>query len=396
MVWKKWIALVMGTAGLTTRISAAPCTVCKNAAIPLSPEKSFTIPGFNIANTCGDLDSLIALVIPNATDSRCETIQSLGAACGCPDTIRENSCHLCPKGNSVTLPDKELSVFKGLFRGFVPTCEILEAYLFSTDAYEPLCSISQSFIGDYCGCDVNNLPDDNAVPCSFCPNGDQVGEPDKVLNITGLPFETCGQLEVALDLLLVNTSAQCHVLQSLGTYCGCEKGENACSLCPDGSNVSLTDKHVEFVKDELGGITPTCAMLEAYTESFDADSKQCATFQFGSGFCGCPPIENHCEFCPREHGFQVPESYWQIRVPELNRFLGFTPTCELSYAFQYQISAHDALCLYGQQRSDLCGCNGGVWDYLGADTHAKKAALSWVPRASAILAFIVRYQMALA
>jgi hypothetical protein len=71
--------------------------------------------------------------------------------------------------------------------------------------------------------------------------------------------------------------SQFHVLQSLGTYCGCERHNNACPLCPDGSKASFTDKYVEFVKDELGGITPTCTMLEAYAESFDGNSRQCAT-----------------------------------------------------------------------------------------------------------------------
>jgi hypothetical protein len=385
------IATAMALSSVFTLTKAAPCTVCKHGLSPLVPEKSFAIPGINLNTTCGALDSLIESVIPNEFDPTCQTIQSLGAICECPGSIRETSCRLCPQGNPVNLPTKELFIFKNLFGGFVPTCEIFEAYLLSTDADESLCSISQSFLAFYCGCDESTRPDDNTVQCSFCSNGEKVTEHNKVMNITGFPsgLETCGDVEVAVELLLANSSSQCNTLQSLGTYCGCEKRSSACSLCRDGSKVAFPDKHVEFFKNELGGITPTCSILESYVESYDVSSDQCATFQLGSSICGCPPIENHCSFCPEE-GFQVPESYREKPVVILNRFLGFTPTCEVAFDFQYQLRADDFLCWSATLRSDVCGCNGGVWDYMNADTEAKKIALAWLPRVAALLSLIVR------
>ena len=382
------LLLVMRVADAELGITIDPCTICKDGAFPEKSNKSFSIPGFPGATTCGELDSMLALFLQaNATTEECILIQSLGSICGCPNTITETSCNICPSGKEVAFPDKELPFFADLFLGYIPTCEILEAYLHSTNASDSLCFIAQSFIGEFCGCSEISVVDENVMPCSFCANGEQIQHPDKAINMTGFPFKTCGHLEEALGLLLVATSNQCSVFQSVGSYCGCEVHDNACTLCPDGSKASFPDKPVTFVKDELGGIIPTCAIFEAYTESFDTDSKQCVKFQFGSGFCGCPAIENHCEFCPDD--VSIPESYRQKLVLPLNKLVGFTPTCEEAYAFQFQIPASNHLCWQGQRRGDLCGCNGGEWDYLNANTKRKKVALAWAPRISAILSFFV-------
>ena len=384
--------LVIQVTGAEQHMIADPCTICKDGAFPAKSNKSFSIPGFPGATTCGELDSILALFLQtNATTEECILIQSLGSVCGCPNTITETSCNICQSGKEVAFPGKELPVLADLFLGYIPTCEILEAYLHSTSASDSLCFVAQSFIGDFCGCSETSVPDISAKPCSFCANGEPIRDPDKVINMTGFPFKTCGHVEEALNLLLVTTSRQCSVFQSMGSYCGCEVRDNACILCPDGSEPSFPDKPVTFVKEEIGGIIPTCAIFEAYAESFDADSKQCAKFQFGSGFCGCPAIENHCEFCP--HDESIPESYRQKLVPPLKKLVGFTPTCEEAFAFQFQIPASDHLCWQGQRRGDLCGCNGGEWDYFNANTKAKKVTLAWAPRISAILSFFVSLAM---
>jgi len=132
--------------------------------------------------------------------------------------------------------------------------------------------------------------------CSLCPSGEIPSSPDKQLNVSDLPFHDCTDLEGAVAMYLEEGAGLCTDIQSFGTYCGCPRPEDSCSLCRDGSNVSLPQKPLAFLSGDFGFV-PTCGLLEARMHSTSASDAQCADVQVFGSMCGCPPMENHCEFC---------------------------------------------------------------------------------------------------
>jgi hypothetical protein len=267
--------------------------------------------------------------------------------------------------------------------------------------------IGQNFIAEYCGCDDEDEVDGTDGPeyattnittmttqgCNLCPSGDPIALPDKNISIDGFPFQTCGQLDSAVQLLLTKTSDKCGPMQGLlGSYCGCPAVlENACQICPNGGMMAYPEKPVAFLKDQCGGLTPNCDILAAFTTTLEVGSEACNLIQLGSGFCGCPAIENHCRICPGE--IPLPEYAQKVLPPFMLSKLGvgdvgFPVTCELGLSFEFQLEEDDKMCILARSRNDLCGCGGGNYMYLGASDTPRKAALSWVSRCVSILSLI--------
>eukprot|EP00543_Licmophora_paradoxa_P014599 CAMPEP_0202479482 /NCGR_PEP_ID=MMETSP1360-20130828/95005_1 /ASSEMBLY_ACC=CAM_ASM_000848 /TAXON_ID=515479 /ORGANISM="Licmophora paradoxa, Strain CCMP2313" /LENGTH=723 /DNA_ID=CAMNT_0049106811 /DNA_START=186 /DNA_END=2358 /DNA_ORIENTATION=+ len=305
-------------------------------------------------------------------------------------------------------PENPLPFFADQFGGIVPTCELLEASLHAFQTDHAICSLSRSFLSDYCGCrddneheldsskEVSQIPQSSPhspslAPCGLCPNGEVISDNDwesHELNITGFPFTNCGQLASAVDLLFDEASEQCALAQS-----GCPASEEGCNMCVDGGTISQPDKPVRFLED-MFGFAPTCQMYEAFARSSVAkDSQECVIIQASRGFCGCPPVKNHCEVC---FGETPPPEYDQVRIdPEFMRRIGLPQiddipffTCELVVAFQYGLSAEHKFCTMMQSQRFRCGCNGGEFQYLDANTRSKKAGIAWAPRITAALSFI--------
>lgn len=100
-----------------------------------------------------------------------------------------------------------------------------------------------------------------------------------------------------------------------------------------------------------------------------------SAFEFG--------VENkadQCEFCPQDDVL-----YPKRFVP----LLGENVTCYNMQAFFDRLEVHkdSGNCLLAQSFNYICGCEGP--GYMGASTHAKKNALVWLPRVSAILSALV-------
>jgi len=362
------------------------CTICQNAEPVSLPDTILDLPGFPPLQ-CGRVDATLIFLIPNETSSDCETVQSLGSLCGCPS--RADSCPLCPSGNLAGSPLNELPFFSDLFLGNTPSCQILEAYLKSHSNEEPVCFVSQSFISGYCGCDSDGLLDEEqGTPCSLCPDGEQASQPGKNVSIPDLPFQTCGQLEDALGMLLKDGAEACGLMsQAFASYCGCTPTRaNSCSLCRDGSHVSDPFRPVELLKDEFGGIVPSCAVYESFVAGLEDGSKQCSNAQLFGTICGCPAVQDHCVFCPGE---SVPDEYLNTTVGELAILYDFTMTCGEAEAYlQYQIEGNSDECIMAQHSNYLCGCNDGRFSYFGANSTKKQAALAWTPRISAFFSCV--------
>jgi hypothetical protein len=146
---------------------------------------------------------------------------------------------------------------------FIPTCELLEAFLLSQNVTNnTLCGTSQALVADYCGCHGATI----SKGCSFCPNGQIVPLPDTELNIFGLPFNTCGQLESVLSLVIQDGTEMCSTFQKFSSYCGCKVAKNACKMCPHGE-IGFPDKTLTSLMGNAGipAFDPTCKIFEALT-----------------------------------------------------------------------------------------------------------------------------------
>jgi hypothetical protein len=60
-------------------------------------------------------------------------------------------------------------------------------------------------------------------------------------------------------------------------------------------------------------------------------------------------------------------------------------TCDVIISTQNQVPSSSPTCWKTQSKNYLCGCNQGQYDYLGANTIAKKRVLVWMPRIAALL-----------
>jgi hypothetical protein len=226
-------SIILAFCLILVSVSSRPCTVCKG---DLKFDESFTnktislpLKPQTITLTCAMLDVSLPFLVTNDTSETCSLIQSLGPVCGCPTP--SDACTLCSDGSSSQSPNSTLPFFEEKF-GFIPTCELLEAYLQSEYKNESsMCTVSQLLLSNYCGCDGTTIE----TGCSFCPDGQSIGFPDKHLNITGIPLDTCQQLESALSLVVESNSQTCSDFQHFSSYCGCSVIENACEMCPHGS-----------------------------------------------------------------------------------------------------------------------------------------------------------------
>jgi hypothetical protein len=367
------------------------CTVCKEGlkfdesfedktiSLPLKPQ--------TITLTCAMLNASLPFLVSNATSDSCSLIQSLGPLCGCPTPL--NACTLCSDGSSCQSPNLELPFFEEMF-GFIPTCELIEAYLKSEYENESsMCTVSQKLLSNYCGC--NGLKIESG--CNFCSDGQSVGFPKKNLNITSIPLDTCQQLESALLLVVESGSQTCLDFQRFSSYCGCSVIKNSCEMCPHGV-LTFPEKEVEILQGAytIGPLVPTCKIIEAIARSTESETKECLLSQMIGGYCGCPPINDHCLWC-RSHG--IPESYLDHKVlPEaLKVVTGFQPanafSCREAQNFLTQVSSSDKVCDVVQYRGDICGCYEGGFGYFGTEGYPeRRKAISILARISASFSIV--------
>jgi hypothetical protein len=359
-----------------------PCTVCPNGDPITLPEKALSLPGID---SCGTLDSTIGLFFQSDADE-CAVVHSVSSICGCP--IPEGACYLCGENSLVQKPDLQVPYLFDSIDGLTPTCEIIEAYLHSISETDPLCAGTNAFAASYCGC--SNSPPKEVPMCTLCPRGEAVPDANRTLSIEGIPFETCGDAEQALALYLSQGSDVCNSFQVLSSLCGCETSssvESPCSICIDGSPAALPDVDLSALLEgtislgsDLGGIKPTCRVIEAAVRSVEKGSQECQDVRYLAGACGCPPIENACDFCPGED-VDFPDKEVQI----VAKAYDVVPTCGQIDAVLTQFEKSSLLCYESTYVNYICGCNGGERRYLGAETRALKVALAWVPRFSASL-----------
>jgi hypothetical protein len=274
-----------------------------------------------------------------------------------------------------------------MFDGLVPTCELAQSYFESVNATDDFCLLGRALLAGYCGCP--NVPyDDSAESCNTCRfEGALIT--NRTINIPGFPFTTCSQLDDAVKSVVKVETEACNLIHRVSAWlCGCPAPQDPCTLCKDGTNVTLPKKKAHFARDILFGIIPTCEIVEAYTYGHDIGSDFCELARLGGSFCGCASVPDHCEYCPSGDGFPEELDRVDSQVITIDEELKIEPTCELFEATQFQLRRDDGLCILGKLGSFLCGCNGGKFNYAGADTQAKKDALTWITRVACILSLV--------
>jgi hypothetical protein len=378
---------------LDTRLVSAvvACSLCKGG-VSFNKDMSDKLVELPVGKTtislsCAALDSAIPLSLHNASSEDCLLIQSLGSLCGCP--VEEDACKLCTDGTEIVAPNNTLPFLEEQF-GFVPTCGLLEAYLLSQNATNnTLCSVSQGLLAEYCGCNGATI----AKGCSFCPDGQMVPSPEKELNISDLPFKTCGQLESALSLVIEDGQETCTTFQKLSSYCGCQVAENACKMCPHGE-ISYPDKSLLPIVGNAGidSFEPTCKIFEALARSTLVGTNECFLAHLISGYCGCPPLENYCSMC---HGKGIPIEFQAVilssdilkKIPAMHSISSIT--CDDAESFLSQVDRDDMICYTSQMRGDLCGCSRNGYGYFGTSEHPeRRIAFPWITRMSSLLSII--------
>lgn len=233
-----------------------------------------------------------------------------------------------------------------------------------------------------------------AEPCTVCSDGGIMSMPEKRISLPGFEFiETCETLDDFIPGVLIAGSTECNELQSLGSICGCPVADNPCTLCSDGSPITTPDRVIDFLDlTSVGAISlaVTCDIYEAsIMGKFTSGTQQCDEAQLVGSYCGCPKLDNYCEFCPGE---TVSEEYKSVELNSLGEIEGITTTCEFVETILHQTPDDDPLqCLGLQSRAFLCGCNNGVWDVGTIDTPAKKEFTFFAPMVSALSSIVVSY-----
>lgn len=202
-------------------------------------------------------------------------------------------------------------------------------------------------------------------------------------------WHTCGTIDSLVGSQLIDDDPICHEIQALSPYCGCPRSPDACTLCPDGSTVPDEDKEMPWLSGIFGddaGFVVTCGLVDAYLASLPSSDDTCKGLQYVSSYYGCPALPNHCRMC---NGEDLKPEYAQKEFPLLtSKEAGITGTCKLFWAAQYQIPGGSVDCEVTTIFTHSCGCNDGLFPYMGTSNTTQQAALVWIPRVMGLISLV--------
>ena len=272
---------------------------------------------------CGSMQASVSILPVLEGEAMCGLYQRYASYCGCENGVAKTVVICVATRVPFPLPLGESCPSLAICLG---ECEMFESALLTYSQDDPLCSQYQAAAADYCNCKpVEERGDDNNIivngtdiveqnpqppnngslvignspdyPCNLCRYGERAPNPDAKLDLDTLPFDTCGGLQDALDLLFLNNSDICELHQRYSPVCGCEVPFTACRLCGNdaNANISTPDRVLPFPTDPRIPHT-TCELYEAAaaTTLSSTSNDACQDVQFfGSGFCGCSNSNNN-------------------------------------------------------------------------------------------------------
>ena len=322
--------------------SASVCTTCTDGSPITLPEKKFFIEGIPI-NDCITLDGAAGTVETGA--AFCDAIQAVGTLCGCP--FPEGSCTLCQDGKLASNPTVSLDDYPVIdFVSGVPasalfTCEALEAVMHQEPADGALCSKTQLNTYERCGCvkphitanitnfiEITEPPRTTGEPrdmCTVCPDGAPMQFPDKPLFLAeGLGISKCGDLDYFSHFLLPE-SEECIGIRTISTFCGCTVRVNDCSFCPNGQKVPNPDFHLDWFSDVILNIPPSYRIME---ESLTCEIYEALVLNIADSTLGVDPGllclagQFKSGVCGCEHDWRAIMLVWCYRTAGILSLLG--------------------------------------------------------------------------
>ena len=391
-------------------------SLCPDGSLPTRPNNDLPFLHeytMGIPSTCSTIDAYLRSSEEADMDvALCEMSQHFfGDYCGCNDSDNENgetsktesdneegvagdappidetmdeeweACSLCPNGGTVLEPDKAVGSLPAgmgpvnITISFLETCGSMESFVnVVVDGRSPRCTAIQT-LASHCECpsstgdggDGQNDTGDGA-------QGENGGSQNTNENPNG---QQGGNEENGDSDSSTNAENEAPIKET----------PSACMLCTDGSKVPDTTKQLEFLTDSFGGITPTCGVVETLLLGYDSSSELCSQVQLAGSLCGCPPIENHCQYCD---DLVLKPEFAERPVELFEDFFGIPGfTCAEAWVTQYQVEDGSELCGFGRGGSSLCGCENGHLRYFEAKTTTQQAVLAWMPRFSAFLSMVV-------
>ena len=369
-LWTLWLSLCCFPESL---VRAQPCTVCGSlgpASVPL-PNKQLGVEGVPI-DTCGGMEGFALAFGPDS--EFCTIIQSLGGLCGC--NVASDACYLCWDGSPV--PNAQLILPSYQLADYLPlppevavssdlNCEQLQSIMqYSEINDSTACIATQVDVGETCGCPPHVNNNSNSTNPS-----------------TDVPNASNRTMEPVSDNSTTNIT---------------EPVIERCSICAEGVEMAYPDK-VLAVNQASQNLT--CRQWEGLASIELASSPDCGIFVMISAYCGCPPEEVACHFCP--NGEQVPNptqtldwffadtAFVSTRVTGVQAADVDALRCDLMASIvasedgieemaQLVNLDSDLLCTAVQLRSWICGCS----------PHWKQYLLTWCYRISGMLSVLTR------
>ena len=216
-------------------------------------------------------DALLACDCDKSNDTETSQGPDFTNGTGIPEVVAR--CSLCPNGESISFPEKEIPGF------FAPTCSVLSDITSALPRDSTDCANAQQF-GSYCGCPAP------APFCSLCTDGRPLPKPDALVETMILPGNftpTCAVFE-GLVANFPPAPQICMAAQGAAmVYCGCPPlEEETCIMCPDGIP---PERYVEY--PTVYNIPIQCGFLETAQVGSPARSETCFFYQQLAHTCGC-------------------------------------------------------------------------------------------------------------
>jgi len=117
--------------------------------------------------------------------------------------------------------------------------------------------------------------------------------------------------------------------------------------------------------------------------NLDRKSKDCRDSQLIGSYCGCPAIQEACEFCPGETVANPDRLHVRTYEP-----IGYNVTCTQLEEGLLQVEEDSDLCFLARFSNWECGCNDGFYSYMGTKSHRDQRLLSILPKISGSLSVI--------
>eukprot|EP00521_Asterionellopsis_glacialis_P018132 CAMPEP_0195295860 /NCGR_PEP_ID=MMETSP0707-20130614/18197_1 /TAXON_ID=33640 /ORGANISM="Asterionellopsis glacialis, Strain CCMP134" /LENGTH=576 /DNA_ID=CAMNT_0040357191 /DNA_START=24 /DNA_END=1751 /DNA_ORIENTATION=- len=244
----------------------------------------------------------------------------------------QTNCTICPDGSDLPFPD--LAIITDFSDpDTIMTCEEMEQSS----------SMGCRGIRDYAAyCDCPGVE----PPCTICPDGSPVPEPNLKIPFADMPNVTCGMYDLFVTQIF--ESDICDEFQTmLAGFCGCLDIEPNClTMCSDGSFISEDYADVYLYTED--GVNVTCGDMELRANAGTLSESECHSAHYlGEMACGCTPQEDVCHIC--EDGSILPN----LTLAAIAPF-----TCLELAGFAYDVSEDDQQCVASQGVDGVyCGCD---------------------------------------